>query len=119
MPSISRLTYNTVTISLQAPLLWTAMQLRQLAAIHATVHADPEVQGGQAVFRGTRLPVAMALSRLDADESFESLHDDYPYLTREKLELARVYLGIFPARPSPPRPPAPVGWRLVARGVLS
>ncbi|WP_420800950.1 DUF433 domain-containing protein [Pseudomonas cavernicola] len=65
------------------------------------VHVDPEIQGGHAVFRGTRLPVTIALGRLDAGESFESLHEDYPYLTLEKLKLARLYLDIFPAAPPP------------------
>ncbi|MDT4830926.1 hypothetical protein FQZ97_644090 [compost metagenome] len=106
--------WGGLVVDLTEALTYVLGRMQQLAAIQAAVHADPEIQGGQAVFRGTRLPVAIALTRLDAGESFESLHDDYAYLTREKLELARQYLAIFsPA--ALPRSPARTG-RLAFRG---
>lgn len=97
LPPISRVIVGSLAVDLTEVLRFVLGRMQQLAAIQSVVHVDPEIQGRCTVFRGTRLPVAIALGRLDAGESFESLHEDYPYLTLEKLKLARLYLDIIPA----------------------
>ncbi len=57
------------------------------------ISSDPEVQGGAAVFTGTRVPVKNLIDYLEAGDSLEEFLDDFPSVTREQavaaLELAK------------------------------
>jgi uncharacterized protein (DUF433 family) len=52
---------------------------------------SPEVMGGKACIRGTRVTVGMILGNLGAGESVENLLAAYPYLTREDVLEAMRY----------------------------
>jgi uncharacterized protein (DUF433 family) len=54
---------------------------------------DPDVLGGTAVFRGTRVPFQNLLDYLEGGQSLDEFLDDFPTVTREAaiqaLELAK------------------------------
>lgn len=68
---------------------------------------DPEVQGGGATFRGTRILVHTIADLLKAGASEAELKEDYPNLTDAMLAAAPVYARAHPKRG---RPKAPA-WR--------
>lgn len=68
---------------------------------------DPEIQGGAATFKGTRLLVHPIASLLDRHVSEEELREDYPNLTAAMIEAARIYAKAHPRRGRPRNPP----WR--------
>jgi len=49
------------------------------------VSRDPEVMGGAAVFRGTRVPLQTLLDYLEAGESIDDFLDGFPSVTREQV----------------------------------
>ena len=55
------------------------------------IEVDPRRCGGSPVVKGTRIPVAVILDHLAAGESWESLLDGYPELSREDIEAALRY----------------------------
>jgi len=54
---------------------------------------NPEILGGTAVFRGTRVPFLALLDYLEGGETLDEFLDDFPTVTREAaisaLELAK------------------------------
>ena len=68
---------------------------------------DESIQGGAAVFRGTRIPVHQIADLLAQGADEAELHDDYPRLTPAMLAAAPVYARAHPRRG---RPKAPA-WR--------
>jgi uncharacterized protein (DUF433 family) len=61
------------------------------------ISSDPEVQGGAAVFTGTRVPVKNLIDYLEAGDSLEEFLDDFPSVSRAQavaaLELAKEALS--------------------------
>ncbi len=57
---------------------------------------DPEVLGGTAVFRGTRVPFQALLDYLEGGQTLIEFLDDFPTVTREAaisaLEQAKLLL---------------------------
>ena len=60
------------------------------------ITSDPEILGGERVFRGTRVPVRVLLDYLEAGDTITLFLEDYPSVSREQatasLELAREHL---------------------------
>jgi uncharacterized protein (DUF433 family) len=50
-----------------------------------TVSRNPDVMGGTAVFRGTRVPVQTLLDYLEAGESIDDFLEGFPSVTREHV----------------------------------
>jgi len=73
----------------------------------ALIVEDPDVQGGAATFRGTRILVHTIADLLKAGASEAELKEDYPNLTDAMLAAAPVHAR---ARPKRGRPKAPA-WR--------
>jgi len=65
---------------------------------------DPEIQGGAATFKGTRLLVHHIAGLLQQDVSEAELREDYPNLTQEMIEAARIYAQAYPRRGRPRKP---------------
>ncbi|HUZ00187.1 MAG TPA: DUF433 domain-containing protein [Thermomicrobiaceae bacterium] len=65
------------------------------------VVADPAVCHGQAVIRGTRIPVSVILDNLAADLPLEELLGSYPALAREDVMAAIAYAADLAAERSP------------------
>jgi uncharacterized protein (DUF433 family) len=49
------------------------------------VSCDPEIMGGAAVFRGTRVPVQTLLDYLEAGDSIDEFLAGFPSVTREQV----------------------------------
>jgi uncharacterized protein (DUF433 family) len=66
------------------------MELKDLITI------DPEILGGQPVFKGTRVPVETLFDHLEAGVSLEEFLEDFPTVTKEQaittLEIANKLL---------------------------
>lgn len=65
---------------------------------------DPEVQGGAATFKGTRILVHTIADLLKAGASAEELKEDYPHLTDTMIGAAIVYARAHPRRGRPKTP---------------
>ena len=66
------------------------MELKDLIVI------DPEILGGQPIFKGTRVPVETLFDHLEAGVSLEEFLEDFPTVTKEQaiaaLEVANKLL---------------------------
>jgi uncharacterized protein (DUF433 family) len=49
------------------------------------ISRDPDVMGGTAVFRGTRVPVQTLLDYLEAGESIDDFLEGFPSVTRRDV----------------------------------
>lgn len=71
-------------------------RLRLLAAAENAITVDPEIMGGQAVFKGSRLPIDSAIASIDDGVTMAEMIEDYPFLTEDKIAQARIYLRVHP-----------------------
>jgi len=55
------------------------------------ITVDPAIFGGKPIIRGMRISVELVLSLLAQGESWESILDDYPDLTREDIRACLAY----------------------------
>ncbi len=78
-----------------------ATGLRRLSEASRMVASDPEVMRGEAVYRGTRIPVHAIADMLSQGATVTEILEGYPALTREKVELAPMYVKAFPRRGRP------------------
>ena len=57
---------------------------------------DPEILGGEPVFRGTRVPFKILMDYLEGGDTLDQFLDQYPSVTREvaiaAIEQARLSL---------------------------
>jgi uncharacterized protein (DUF433 family) len=96
--------------------------LRRLGAATRMVEFHPEIMRGAPVFKGTRIPVHAIADMLSQGASVREILDGYPALTRERIELAPMYVQAFPRRGRPAlrswakRPPRRVSERRSASG---
>lgn len=62
------------------------MDLQELITI------DPDILGGQPVFKGTRVPIETLFDHLEAGVSLDEFFDDFPTVSKEQaiatLEIA-------------------------------
>ena len=56
---------------------------------------DKRVLGGEPVFEGTRLAVCRVGEMLSAGATDQEILDEYPYLTVEDLDGARIFLQLW------------------------
>ncbi len=63
-----------------------------MAAIELSpgIITDPEIMGGEAVIKGTRIPASLIVGQLAGGATFEELLDEYD-LTREQIQAALGY----------------------------
>jgi uncharacterized protein (DUF433 family) len=64
-----------------------------MPALSDVIVKDPDILGGTAVFRGTRVPFQTLLDYLEGGDTLDEFLDDFPTVTREAavaaLELAK------------------------------
>lgn len=65
---------------------------------------DPEIQGGAATFKGTRLLVHQIAGLLQQGVAEAELREDYPHLTLAMIEAASIYVQAHPRRGRPRKP---------------
>ena len=63
-----------------------------MASIKDFININPEILGGQPVFRGTRVPIEALFMHLEKGISLDDFLDDFPSVTKEQavavLEIA-------------------------------
>lgn len=90
-----------LTIDLREPRRELATSLRTLRRARELVISDPDILGGDPVFRGTRVPVHLIAGLLGQGSSEADLLEGYPRLTAEMVQLALVYAAAYPLRGRP------------------
>ncbi len=80
-----------------------AARMRDLDEAERLIVIDKETLGGEAVFKGTRIPVYSVVAMLDAGADIAELLSGYPKLDRRKLELGRLWTAAHPRRGRPKR----------------
>jgi uncharacterized protein (DUF433 family) len=96
-----------IKIDLREPRRALAASLRDLRRARRLVVTDPEILGGDPVFRGTRVPVHLIAELVTQGSKPAELIEGYPRLTAEMIRLAPVYAAAYPLRGRPRRQP----WR--------
>jgi len=92
-------------IDLREPRRELATRLRELRRARALVTTDPEIMGGDPVFKGTRVPVHMIADIRAHGETDQDLLESYPRLTAEMVQLAPIYAAAYPLRGRPRKQP--------------
>ena len=59
------------------------------------ISIDPRVCHGQACIKGTRIPVHQIVSMLANSDTFESLLNAYPTITREDIRACLEYAALL------------------------
>lgn len=90
-------TFNVAKI---VPVVQERMALYEKAK-EKLIERNPEILGGTPVIRSTRLNVYAIAARLEGGDTMEELLAEYPYVTREQLEAARLYAKANPLRGRP------------------
>jgi uncharacterized protein (DUF433 family) len=94
-----------VKIDLREPRRALAASLRALRRARSLVVSDPEIMGGDPVFRGTRVPVHSIATWVDQGSPEAEILKAYPRLTPEMIHLAPVYAQAYPLRGRPRKQP--------------
>ncbi|MGA2938057.1 MAG: DUF433 domain-containing protein [Syntrophobacteraceae bacterium] len=55
------------------------------------IELNPRVCNGRPVIRGTRIPVSVILEQIAEGQSWDTLLEGYPELTREDIQAAIFY----------------------------
>ena len=100
-------TIGPLKLDLRAPRREIRERIAQLRRAEKLVVVDPEIMGGQPVFRGTRVPVHLIAERISSGEKQEQLREDFPRVTDEMIRLAPIYADAHPTRGRPRKQP----WR--------
>jgi uncharacterized protein (DUF433 family) len=85
-------------IDLRQPRRELAASMRDLRRARRIVVSDPEILGGNPVFRGTRVPVHMIAELAAQGSNPAELIESYPRLTAEMIGLAPIYAAAYPLR---------------------
>jgi len=85
-------------IDLREPRRELANALRGLRRARDLVVSDPDIMGGDPVFRGTRVPVHQIAELLGQGTSEAELLEDYPRLTAAMVRVAPLYAAAYPLR---------------------
>ena len=107
---------SALVIHVKSVRLELERDLRKLDRAASMIISNPEVMRGTPIYRGTRVPVELVAAMLSQGASPEEILQGYPGLTREKIDLAPLYVQAFPrrgrpaARPWAKRKPARVIW---------
>jgi uncharacterized protein (DUF433 family) len=70
--------------------------LHDLRRARRLVVSDPEILGGDPVFRGTRVPVHLIAELVAQGSKPGELIEAYPRLTAEMIQLAPIYAAAYP-----------------------
>jgi len=90
-----------LTIDLREPRRELAASLRTLRRARDVVVSDPDIMGGDPVFRGTRVPVHLIATLVGQGSTETDLLEVYPRLTAEMVRLAPIYAAAYPLRGRP------------------
>lgn len=92
-----------IKIDLREPRRALAASLRDLRRARRMVISDPEILGGDPVFRDTRVPVHLVAELSAQGSKPAELIESYPRLNAEMIRLAPIYAAAYPLRGRPRR----------------
>jgi len=98
---------GSLTVDIALARSKVASGLWRLRAARSIAVTDPGIMNGQAVFRGTRIPVHVIAAMVEAGEAVTAIQTAYPGLSRRQIELAPIYACSHPLRGRPAKQP----WR--------
>jgi len=98
-------TVGALKVDLIEPRREVMERVKQLRRAERLVIVDPEIIGGNPVFRGTRVPVHLIDEKLRLGETVERLREDYPRVAEEMIRLAPIYAAAHPLRGRPRKQP--------------
>jgi uncharacterized protein (DUF433 family) len=81
-------------------------RVREIQRARRAVAMDPAIRAGEPVVRGTRIPVHMLVDLVKAGELRETILEDYPALTAQRLEDVLRWAALHPRVGRPRRSPA-------------
>jgi uncharacterized protein (DUF433 family) len=87
-----------IKIDLRQPRREIAASMRDLRRARRMVVSDPEIFGGDPVFRGTRVPVHVIAGLVAQGSKPAELIESYPRLTAEMIRLSPIYAAAYPLR---------------------
>ncbi|MBF0391681.1 MAG: DUF433 domain-containing protein [Alphaproteobacteria bacterium] len=82
-----------------------ASSLRRLRRARRAVIVNPEIMGGEPVFKGTRVPVHAVAAMVDQGAAIAEILAGYPSLSQEQIDLAVIYASAYPRRGRPRNQP--------------
>jgi uncharacterized protein (DUF433 family) len=85
-------------VNLREPWRELATALHQLHRARHLVVTDPDILGGEPVFRSTRMTVHPIAAELANGASEVELRHACPRLTAETVQLAPLYVAAYPPR---------------------
>lgn len=88
-------------IDTEAPAKVIEESILRLKEVRTLVVEDPEIRGGEPVFRGTRVPVHQVANERMAGISVGDLLEEYPALNARQIELAPIYAAAHPKEGRP------------------
>lgn len=94
---------ESLTLHLKPSLTRISEVITKFRAWKETLVTDPNILGGETVFPRSRLSVEHIGGILERGESPEHILDDYPYLTPQDLDFARIYVRAYPRVGRPPK----------------
>ena len=109
---------EVLVVDLEAARRQVAANLKDLRRAEALIHTDPHIMGGEAVFRGTRIPVRLVADMQTAGASEDEILSGYPSLDTKLLRLASIWAKAHPRQGRPPNMQDVPGSRLVTRTVI-
>lgn len=96
---------GALQVDLAEPRREVTERVKELRRAERLVTVDPEIMGGNPVFRGTRVPVHQIAELLAKGESVERLREDYPRVSVEMIRVAPIYAAARPLRGRPRKQP--------------
>lgn len=89
------------TLDLESFVVNTQQRARLVDRAYSFIISDPEIMGGEPVFKGTRVPVYNVAASLKLGLSGETILESYPSLDKGMLNLAEIYAEVHPRRGRP------------------
>ncbi|MBI1948134.1 MAG: DUF433 domain-containing protein [Deltaproteobacteria bacterium] len=102
-----------VTVDVRNAIVHAAARAQRAANALGLIVEHPDILGGRPTFKGTRVPIDVAVGTASSGPAFERMRASYPFLTPAHIDAANVYSVIRPRRGRPlklehgPRP-----WKL-------
>ena len=78
--------------------------LRYVELRERFLEVNPDVQGGEPVIRGTRVPIRGLAKQIEAGEGSDVLREEYDYIDPAAFEFAVTWAKANPRRGRPARP---------------
>lgn len=92
-------------VELKSMQQWIARRLRTFQRGRHRIVSNAGILGGEPVFEGTRIPLNHVVGLFRKGVPIDDVREDYPSLSSEDLEYARL---IAPMKPDPSRPRGPL-----------